>query len=82
MPRAMRAFEAEGLFPVAAPHGFLGTQELSGTWGWLPSAQGVHVTWLAAHEATGQLWYRLRGPLARAGEEVSEWFETVTRAMR
>lgn len=60
MPRARAAFEKAGLQPVAAPHGFLGTPVTSGWRAWLPSADGVTINWLAAHEIAGRLWYRLR----------------------
>lgn len=64
MPRALGAFARAGLQPVAAPHGFLGTPNPATVFGWLPSAQGVNVNWLAAHEGVGGLWYRLRATLA------------------
>lgn len=63
MPRALGAFARAGLQPVAVPHGFLGTPNPATVFGWLPSAQGVNVNWLAAHEGVGGLWYRLRAAL-------------------
>lgn len=65
MPRALAAFERAGLQPVAVPHGWLGTPDPAGFFGWLPSAQGVEVNWLAAHESIGGLWYRLRAMVWR-----------------
>ncbi len=60
MRRARLSFEAAGLEVVAAPHGFAG--RLGGTElrDWLPSAQAMHWSWLATHEAVGLLWYRLQ----------------------
>lgn len=66
MPRALDAFQRAGLQPVAVPHGFLGTPNPATLHGWLPSAQGVSVNWLVAHETVGGLWYRLRAALAGA----------------
>jgi len=63
MPRALGAFARAGLQPVAVPHGYLGTPDPASVLGWLPSAQGVNVNWLAAHEGVGGLWYRLRAAL-------------------
>lgn len=59
MPRARAAFERAGFAAVPAPHGFHGTPPAHGALSWLPSADGVAINWLAAHEALGGLWYRL-----------------------
>lgn len=64
MPRAKAAFERAGLTVVGAPHGFLGTPVLGAVSAWLPSALGVEINWLAAHEGLGGLWYALRGSSA------------------
>ncbi|MBN9461149.1 MAG: YdcF family protein [Burkholderiales bacterium] len=61
MPRARAAFERAGFAPVPVPHGFLGSPPSYGMLSWLPSADGVTINWLAAHEALGGLWYRLAG---------------------
>ncbi|HLT28074.1 MAG TPA: YdcF family protein [Zeimonas sp.] len=66
MPRALAAFRRAGFDPVGVPHGFLGTPNPATVHGWLPSAQGANVNWLAAHEAVGGLWYRLRSALSSA----------------
>ncbi len=79
MPRAMAAFERAGLRPIAVPHGFLGTPDASRVLAWLPSAQGAEINWLAAHEGVGQLWYRLRRPLAGLGDDVDRWFDNTLR---
>lgn len=60
MPRARAAFERAGFDPVPAPHGYYGRPVGTGWHDWLPSAYGVSVNWLAAHEIVGGLWYRLR----------------------
>lgn len=60
MPRARAAFVKAGFDPVPAPHGYYGTPPGTGWEDWLPSAYGVSVNWLAAHEIAGGLWYRLR----------------------
>ncbi len=67
MPRALDAFARAGLQPVAVPHGYLGTPNPARVFAWLPSAQGVNLNWLAAHEAVGAVWYRLRAVLATRG---------------
>lgn len=64
MPRALDAFVRAGLQPVAAPHGYMGTPNPTRAFAWLPSAQGVNLNWLAAHEAVGAVWYRLRAAFA------------------
>ncbi|MCC7059047.1 MAG: YdcF family protein [Burkholderiaceae bacterium] len=62
MPRALAVFRRAGFTPVPAPLGFHGSPPSIGLLSWLPSAEGVMVNWLAAHEAIGGLWYRLRAP--------------------
>ncbi|MCL4183152.1 MAG: YdcF family protein [Burkholderiaceae bacterium] len=60
MPRARAAFVKAGFDPVPVPLGYYGTPPDTGWEDWLPSAYGVSVNWLAAHEIAGRLWYRLR----------------------
>ena len=62
MPRARRAFEAAGLSVLPAPHDWAGVRP-AGTFvrDLLPSAPALEASWLALHELTGMLWYRLRG---------------------
>ncbi|HEY0877050.1 MAG TPA: YdcF family protein [Zeimonas sp.] len=76
MPRALLAFERAGMQPLAVPHGFLGTPKADSVFGWLPSAQGVNINWLAAHEGVGGLWYRLRSALWGAAPLVYDAIET------
>ncbi len=76
MPRARASFERAGLQPVPVPHGFLGTPDPAGVFGWLPSAQGSNVNWLAAHEGVGGLWYRLRAQFAGASPKLDPSIET------
>ena len=61
MRRAQAVFEAAGLQVLPAPHGFLGGVGVDGIGSFLPSANAVHTSWLAWHEALGMVWYRLRG---------------------
>lgn len=62
MPRARRAFEAAGLTVLPAPHGWAGNRpEHFVLRHFLPSAHALETSWLALHELTGMLWYRLRG---------------------
>jgi uncharacterized SAM-binding protein YcdF (DUF218 family) len=62
MPRARRAFEAAGLAVLPAPHGWAGNRpEQLVLRHFLPSAHALETSWLALHELTGMLWYRLRG---------------------
>ncbi len=75
MPRALRAFERHGLQPIAAPHGFLGTPSPDSVFGWLPSASGSDVNWLAAHEGIGGLWYRWRAQWADVTPTLLETLE-------
>ncbi len=82
MPRARDAFTRAGLSPVAVPHGFLGTPQPASLAGWLPSAQGVEVNWLAAHEAVGGVWYRLRPVLDELAAFAADRIEAARRALR
>lgn len=62
MPRARRAFEAVGLTVLPAPHGWAGSRP-DGIFlrDLLPSAPALEASWLALHELSGMLWYRVRG---------------------
>jgi uncharacterized SAM-binding protein YcdF (DUF218 family) len=61
MPRARRVFEAAGLTVLPAPHDWIGGPPRGPSlFGLLPSATAVEASWLALHEMTGMLWYRLR----------------------
>jgi len=61
MPRALAAFRAAGLDPIAAPHGFAGGLRIESWHAFLPSAGATGLSWLATHEAVGAVWYRIRG---------------------
>lgn len=74
MPRARAAFGRAGLQAVGAPHGFLGTPVAAAVSAWLPSALGVEINWLAAHEGLGGLWYALQGaPSVQAAVAAAIW---------
>ncbi len=61
MPRAVRAFAAAGLEPLAAPTGGVGTGTRAATvLDWLPDAGALALSRDALHEVVGMLWYRLR----------------------
>lgn len=81
MPRALRAFERAGLQPIAVPHGFLGTPDPTSPFGWLPSASGANVNWLAAHEGIGGLWYRLRAAFSDAAPAIGEPIEAMRQML-
>lgn len=81
MPRALRAFERAGLQPVAVPHGFLGTPSPDSLLGWLPSASGAMINWLAAHEGVGGLWYRWRAEWSDAAPVLRETIEMGRRSL-
>jgi uncharacterized SAM-binding protein YcdF (DUF218 family) len=58
MPRAVQAFRAQGIEPIAAPTGFA----VPGDFEWahlLPSPSGLQASQWALHEMLGRLWYRL-----------------------
>ncbi len=59
MARARYAFERAGFDVTPAPFGFLGGDGDIDWMRWLPSARGAALAYLAAHEAIGELWYRL-----------------------
>lgn len=61
MPRAMFAFELNGIAPVPAPTGFVNTDDQERTWlEALPSADALVMSHYALHEYLGLLWYRLK----------------------
>lgn len=56
MPRALQAFRAAGLEPVAAPTGFV----VPARWEWenfLPAARALQQSQWAVHELLGRVWY-------------------------
>lgn len=59
VPRARLAFEYAGLDVVPAATGY-SRPDPADLLAWLPSAEGLLRTTLAAHEALGYLWYMLR----------------------
>ncbi len=59
LPRAARSFEHHGLAVVQAPSGFSGAQGGSTALAWLPTPEGMTLTWAALHELSGAAWYRL-----------------------
>jgi len=61
MPRALAAFEREGLEVVPAPTGFLGPAlDVEGLFRWLPQVGALRASAYALHERAGRAWYRLR----------------------
>ncbi len=61
LPRAVRAFESQGLTVIPAPTGFVtnAAPELA-LLDWLPSAAALRNSQLALHEIIGGFWYRMR----------------------
>ncbi|MET0962227.1 MAG: YdcF family protein [Noviherbaspirillum sp.] len=59
MPRSRTAFQRAGLDVVAAPTLFFSYTPLSAG-AWLPSAEGLRLSWYAMYELFGIAWYRLR----------------------
>jgi uncharacterized SAM-binding protein YcdF (DUF218 family) len=61
MPRAVEAFEEQGMRVYAAPTGYRsGVPSAAGVLGWLPSAAALEKSRQALHETLGRLWYRIR----------------------
>lgn len=61
MPRAVEAFEAQGVKVYAAPTGFRsGTRGPAGFLDWLPSTGALDKSRLVLHEYLGRIWYRIR----------------------
>lgn len=71
MPRARTAFQRAGFDVVAAPTLFFSYPPLSAS-SWLPSAEGLRLSWYAIYELFGIAWYRLRyqDPMPGAGAKV------------
>ena len=59
MPRSRTAFQRAGFDVVAAPTLFFSYAPLSAS-SWLPSAEGLRLSWYAIYELFGIAWYRLR----------------------
>lgn len=72
MPRAVWAFENQGISTIAAPVGF-GTlnKEDRKTLGYLPSASGLHMSSTAIRERMGLVWYKYKYGSAAATPEVA-----------
>jgi uncharacterized SAM-binding protein YcdF (DUF218 family) len=60
MTRAVEAFRAEGIEPVAAPTGFAVPGGAPAVFGWIPSAYALDGSSEALHAYLGEIWYRLR----------------------
>ena len=61
MPRAMYAFEHNGVDPLPAPTGFVNTADQEYSWlDILPSAKAMLDCYYALHEYLGLAWYRLK----------------------
>lgn len=61
MPRAVEAFEKQGVRVYAAPTGFqFDVNKEAGMLDWLPSAAALEKSQTALHEYLGRLWYALR----------------------
>ncbi|GAA3530997.1 ElyC/SanA/YdcF family protein [Zobellella aerophila] len=62
MPRSMALFEAEGVYPVAAPTGHLAKETQAGLplYSYLPQARYLWRSEQAWHEYLGRAWLRLR----------------------
>ena len=59
MPRALIAFEGTGIEVIPAPTGFVSRS--GDTWhDFIPSAQGLLLTYYAVHEWLGIAWYRIK----------------------
>lgn len=61
MPRAVEAFEGQGVRVSAAPTGRrTGNRAAAGVLDWLPSTSALDRSRIALHELLGRLWYRIR----------------------
>jgi uncharacterized SAM-binding protein YcdF (DUF218 family) len=60
LPRAMAAFVAAGLHPIAAPTDHQLPKNVSHA-GWRLSPYHLQASGLAVHERVGMWWYRWRG---------------------
>jgi uncharacterized SAM-binding protein YcdF (DUF218 family) len=72
MPRAVWAFENQGISTIPAPVGF-GTlnKEDREMLGYLPSASGLHMSSTAIRERLGLVWYKYKHGSAAAAPEVA-----------
>lgn len=61
MPRALAAFRAAGLAPVAAPTGFTAAFEAD-IREYIPDAKALLKSYYAMHEWIGLVWYRIKPP--------------------
>lgn len=61
MPRALAAFRAAGLAPVAAPTGFTTAFEAD-IREYIPDAKALLKSYYAMHEWIGLVWYRIKPP--------------------
>lgn len=59
MPRAIWAFQHNGIQVIPAPTGFILANETEWNHAWLPSTRAMREVSLAFHEIIGILWYRL-----------------------
>ena len=59
MPRAMEAFQHNGIQAIPAPTGYTLNSESNLIYLWLPSARAMYEVSLACHEFVGLFWYRL-----------------------
>jgi uncharacterized SAM-binding protein YcdF (DUF218 family) len=61
MPRAVEAFEKQGVRVYAAPTGRrAGNRANAGVYDWLPSSAALDRSRIALHELLGGIWYRIR----------------------
>ena len=61
MPRAVQAFENEGIQVYAAPTAHRsGNRAGAGILDWLPNAEALRRSRVALHERLGSVWYRMR----------------------
>lgn len=65
MPRALAAFRAAGLVPVAAPTGFTTAFEAD-IREYIPDAKALLKSYYAMHEWIGLVWYRIKPPFRAA----------------
>lgn len=59
MPRAMEAFQHNGVVAMPASTGYIHNDKSDVTYSWLPSARAMYEVSLACHEFVGLFWYRL-----------------------
>lgn len=59
MPRALWAFQHNGIHAIPAPTGFIRANGNGSGHPWLPNARALYRVRLALHEIVGILWYRM-----------------------